>query len=103
MIRKARQFIRVATFNVALARAHQGALISELSASDSLQVQRLTEIIQRVAPDVLLVQEFDYDADGYALQLFNQNYLNHSQNGQPALDYPYQYAVPSNTDRKSVV
>ncbi len=97
MIRKGGQFIRVATFNVALARAHQGALINELKTPDSLQVQRIAEIIQRVAPDVLLVQEFDYDADGQALKLFNQHYLTQSQNGQPALDYPYQYAVPSNT------
>lgn len=91
------QFFRFATFNTALAGGYQGALSETLSRSDCVQAQRIAEIIQRVAPDVLLLQEFDYDADGRALQYFNQYYLNHSQNGQPALDYPYRYPVPSNT------
>ena len=42
------------------------------------------EIIQRVRPDILLLQEFDYDADGESLRAFRANYLARPQNGAAA-------------------
>jgi hypothetical protein len=47
----------------------------------------------------ILVNEFDYDASNptVALTRFHDNYLAVSQNGQPALNYPYRYIAPSNT------
>lgn len=86
--------VRVATFNAALNRPAAGALAAELDAG-SAQARAVAEIIQRTAPDVLLLQEFDYDPA--ALDVFRARYLGVSQNGAPAIDYAHSYAVPSNT------
>ena len=56
--------VRFATFNAALNRPGRGELAGELEAPSSRQAMRIAEIIQRVRPDVLLINEFDFDADG---------------------------------------
>ena len=91
--------IRVATFNASLNRGSTGALASDLSVTTNNQAKRIAEIIQRVGPDILLVNEFDYDVSNPALALdrFHNNYLAVSQSGQPVLNYPYRYIAPSNT------
>ena len=89
--------IRVATFNAYLNRASEGGLIADLSAPDNAQARAVAEIIQRTAPDVLLLQEIDYDAEGRAVALFQEKYLAVSQNGAAAAIYPYVYAGPVNT------
>ncbi len=57
----------------------------------------MAEIIQRVHPDILLLQEFDFDAAGASLAAFQANYLGRSQQGQAPLDYPYTFFTESNT------
>ena len=89
--------IRFATFNVSMYREAPGALVQELAGSGSEQVRNVAEIIQRVAPDVLLLNEFDYDAGGEALRLFRERFLEVSQHGAPPIHYEYAYAAPSNT------
>ena len=91
--------IRVATFNSSLNRTSLGQLASDLSVTTNNQAKRIAEIIQRVRPDILLINEFDYDAANptLALNRFHDNYLAVSQNGQPVLSYPYRYVAPSNT------
>jgi Endonuclease/Exonuclease/phosphatase family len=89
--------IRVATFNASLNRDTAGQLVSDLTTGGNAQAQRVAEILQRVRPDVLLVNEFDYDASHTALRLFHDNYLALSQRGQAALTYPYRFTGPSNT------
>jgi myo-inositol-hexaphosphate 3-phosphohydrolase len=94
--------IRVATFNASLNRASEGALINDLSTPDNAQAKTVAEIIQRAAPDVVLINEFDFDTAGpngssLAAELFQQNYLGVSQNGVAPIEYPYVYIAPSNT------
>ncbi len=89
--------IRVATFNVALNRPEEGGLIEDLSTPDDAQAKAVAEIIQRTNPDVILLNEFDYDALGRALALFQANYLAVSQNGAAPVQYPYQFQGPVNT------
>ncbi len=89
--------IRFATFNASLNRASAGALIADLAAPDNAQARAIAETIQRVDPDVILINEFDYDAGGEALARFQRNYLEVSQNGQAPISYGYAYAAPSNT------
>jgi len=89
--------LRVATFNASLNRGDAGELMAELAEPGSEQPATIAEIIQRAAPDVVLINEFDYDAEGLGAQLFQQNYLGVSQNGAPAIEYPYVYSAPSNT------
>ena len=67
--------IRLATFNASLNRNSADELIADLSAPDDEQAQAIAQIIQIVNPDVLLINEFDFDPDGIASVLFQDNYL----------------------------
>ncbi|MGP1381995.1 MAG: phytase [Thainema sp.] len=89
--------IRFASFNASLNRSSAGQLIDDLSTPNNAQAQAVAEIIQRTNPDVLLINEFDYDENGEAADLFRKNYLAVSQNGVDPVEYPYVYIAPSNT------
>jgi hypothetical protein len=89
--------VRVATFNASLNRESEGQLIDDLSTKDNAQARAIAEIIQRVRPDVLLINEFDYDAEGVAAELFRDNYLAVSQNKQKRLEFGFHYVAASNT------
>jgi 3-phytase len=89
--------IRVATFNVSLNRAHAGDLIRDLAAPNDAQARNVAEVLQRIRPDIVLLNEFDYDPDHRALDLFRKNYLAISQKDAPPLEYPHAYTGPVNT------
>ena len=89
--------VRFATFNASLNRFSEGALAAELSSPGSAQPDAVAEIIQRARPDVLLINEFDYDAGGVAAQEFQENYLGVGHNGADPIVYPHRMAVASNT------
>ena len=89
--------VRFATFNASLNRNNAGDLVRDLSTPGNAQARAVAEVIQRAAPDVLLVNEFDYVPDGRAAELFRDNYLAVSQNGAAPADYPYHYVAESNT------
>ena len=77
------------TLKVALDSGHQ-------------QIKNIAEIIQRVNPDIVLLNEFDNEDNHQknshqTLKTFVKQYLNQSQNGQPAVNYPYFYQGPVNT------
>lgn len=95
------QQVRFSTFNVSMFRAAEGELASDLADADDeaqdVEVRNVAEIIQRQRPDVLLLNEFDYDAQGVALRRFQQNFLNVGQGGAAAIGYPYALAFASNT------
>jgi hypothetical protein len=88
---------RVATFNASLNRSAAGELVTSLSTPDDPQAANVAEIIQRVRPDILLVNEFDYVEGGEAVDLFRDNYLAVAHNGTEPIDYPYYFIAPSNT------
>jgi len=89
--------VRFSSFNASLNRSSAGRLITDLSTPNNQQAKNVAETIQRVNPDVLLINEFDYDSSNTALNLFQQNYLSVSQNGATPVNYPFRYAAPSNT------
>lgn len=89
--------LRVATFNASMNRQNAGDLVTELSEGGSEQPATIAEIIQRTAPDVVLINEFDYDAELAGVAAFQDNYLSVSQNGATPILYPYAYSAPSNT------
>ncbi len=91
------QLLRLATFNVYLNRNAAGKLLTDLSSGDNLQIAHVAEILQRVRPDIVLLQEFDYVADGSAVNAFKENYLQVAHNGADPIDYPYFYLAESNT------
>jgi hypothetical protein len=89
--------VRFATFNASLNRFAPGDLATELSVAGSAQPDVIAEIIQRVRPDVLLINEFDYDAGNVALDGFQDNYLGLPHGDAASIVYPYRYTAPSNT------
>ncbi len=89
--------VRFATFNASLNRFNLGDLAAELSAPGSPQPDVIAEIIQRTRPEVLLINEFDYDAGGVAAQGFLDNYLKVAHGDADPINYPYWYVAPSNT------
>ena len=89
--------VRFATFNASLNRFNQGDLATELSVPGSAQPDVLAEIVQRTRPDVLLINEFDFDAGNVALDGFQENYLSVAHGDADPIYYPYRFAAPSNT------
>jgi hypothetical protein len=88
---------RFATFNASLNRNASGQLVSDLSTTTNAQARAVAEIIQRTRPDVLLINEFDFDDQGLAARLFQDNYLSVSQRGARPVRYRYRFVAPSNT------
>lgn len=118
--------IRIATFNASLNRFNAGDLKTELSNANSTQIQQVAEVIQRVNPDILLINEFDVDGflqpngstsgvngsglikpgvNGAASSagLFQSNYLSsawdttNSGSASNPINFDYAYWAPSNT------
>ncbi len=120
--------VRFATFNASLNRDASGQLLSDLAnplasgvsttvAKRIQQAHNVAEIIQRVNPDVLLVNEFDYDQAGVpgtssssggvgyssqAAQLFQDNFLSTGHGNAVrgltgGVNYAYRYTPTTNT------
>ncbi len=89
--------VRFATYNASLNRAAAGQLVSDLSTPANPQARNIAEVLQRVRPDVVLLNEFDYVAGYSAVDLFRRNYLERSQQGADPIHYPYAYTAPVNT------
>lgn len=89
--------LRVATFNASLNRFGPGDLVADLSTPDDPQAQRIAEIVQRVRPDILLINEFDFDPDGKAADLFRDNYLEVPQGGAAPITYEHAFVDDVNT------
>jgi hypothetical protein len=89
--------IRFATFNASLNRNAPGQALTDLSSPGNAQADAVAEIIQRIRPDVLLINEFDFYPDNQLVEAFQKNYLGRAHNGAPALFYRYSFVAPSNT------
>jgi endonuclease/exonuclease/phosphatase family metal-dependent hydrolase len=93
--------IRVATYNTSLFREKDGQLIKDLQSGDNEQARKIAEVIQRVRPDLMLVNEFDYDDAHQAAELFRTKYLAVGQNGCEPIKFEYFFTGPVNTGRPS--
>ncbi|HST43810.1 MAG TPA: endonuclease/exonuclease/phosphatase family protein [Luteimonas sp.] len=89
--------LRIATYNTSLFAETDGGLEARLLAGDA-NAGKIAAVLQRVRPDVVLLNEFDFDAKGRAADLFMERYLAVAQvDGGAALRYPYRYFAPVNT------
>ncbi len=88
----AAETLRVASFNASMNRDAAGALRAALQADDP-QIAQVVAIIAEVSPDILLINEFDYEEG--LIDLFADRYF--------VDDYPYRFAAPSNTGLASGV
>ena len=99
--------VRFATYNVSFFRGAAGVLVGELrdGAGTSVnhgKMRRVAEVLQRVRPDVVLLNEFDYDVGGEAVALFRENFLAVPQGaGLEGMAYEYSYSGPVNTGVRS--
>src|SRR5690606_39381898 len=66
--------LRVATYNASLYDDEAGGLLRRLDAGDA-GARKVAAVLQRVRPDVVLINEFDYEGDGRAADLFQRRYL----------------------------
>lgn len=89
--------VRIATFNVAMGLGEAGAMATALQAGDDPRLVALALVLQSLRPDVVLLNEFDYDPAIDAARLLQQNYLGVAQDGQVAIEYPHAYRPPVNT------
>lgn len=109
--------LRIATFNVSMealnyiekgagANVNGNELLNALN-SNHQQIKNIAEIIQRVNPDILLLNEFDFveqdQKNHQAIELFINDYLAKSQQGQKAIHFPYYYQNSVNTGVKTPI
>lgn len=87
--------LRVATFNADLNRPGAGVLVADIGKRDP-QILNVAEIILRVQPDIILLNEIDHDPQGLALSGFHE-ILSEGVEGVPGIDYAHRFLAPSNT------
>ena len=93
--------LRVATFNASLSPFSRGGLEAQFADPADPQARAIAEIVQRVDPDVLLINEFNFDenqgGESRALALFMENFLEVPQNGAAPIHFDHVFLAPSNT------
>lgn len=102
--------LRVATFNVSMEASNyvkrsknskpkvSGNELTQALQQNSIQIKNIAEIIQRVNPDIILLNEFDrVDNKHKNILTFINDYLAEKQNGQASVHYPYFYQGSVNT------
>ena len=89
--------VRVAVFNIwELSRDKLDELGPDGQGANR-QLRGAAEIVQRIRPDVLLLNEIDFDPERENARLFVERYLTVSQGGQPPIDYPHVFFEETNT------
>jgi alkaline phosphatase D len=81
--------VRIATFNASLSGDEAENMANRLADPDARQPRRVAEIVQRVRPDILLINEFDYTGETSTVERFQSNFLDRSQNGAEPIQYPH--------------
>ena len=92
---------KFATYNTSLFQKQKGGLIQKLKNEKDEQAVQLAKIIRSVQPDFILLQEFDYDSAGIALDYFKKNFLQNLEIGLDTIQYKYSKTFPSNTGLNS--
>ena len=98
--KKSEKVLRIATFNVALSAQQPNGLKQRLHSTSDLQLQNIAAILQKVRPNIVLLNEFDFDDSGESLGLLQSNYLQRSQHELKPISYPHVYVAPSNTGKR---
>ncbi|WP_168769533.1 endonuclease/exonuclease/phosphatase family protein [Yoonia sediminilitoris] len=79
---------RIATFAAPLSRDGPGLLLRDIHKGEDAQIAAVQQVIAHIAPDVLLLTDFDYDLDGAALAGFGAMFGD---------AFPYNFAAQPNT------
>lgn len=98
--------LRIALFNIEELSAAKVAEVDASGAGTNPQLLAAAAILQRLRPDVLVLQEVDQTADASlspvsltaVARAFAEAYLRHGARGvDSALDLPYAFSAPTNT------
>jgi len=105
--------LRIATFNVSMEALNYierssgntpnvtGNELTQALQEKTQQIKNIAEIIQRVNPDIILLNEFDRVNNSHEnIRYFINQYLNQGQNSQTKVNYPYFYQGSVNTGVK---
>lgn len=104
--------VKIAAFNVSMDATNYVGRNAQLATNQVLQnqlqngnqqIKNVAQIIQRVRPDVILLNEFDYIEDpARGVEIFIKQYLRVAQHPSLApIDYGYYYYAPVNTGKPS--
>lgn len=98
---KAKTSLRIATYNVSMYRKELGGLAKDLSGKvEGSQPAAVAAVIRAVKPDILLLNEVDYDPDANNAAVFEKRFLSFESKdllgGEP-WSYKYVYDGPVNT------
>ena len=107
----AQDSVRIATFNVSMDSSNHlpnselpnthASVLPRVLQENNAQIRGIAEIIQRVRPDIILLNEFDYVPQEQGVDVFLNSYLGESQNSLKPISYPYVYTAPVNTGSPS--
>jgi endonuclease/exonuclease/phosphatase family metal-dependent hydrolase len=89
--------VRFATFNIAMGLPAERVLAERLAGGGDAALTAVAAVLQRVRPDVVLLNEFDYRPGPDPARLLQVNYLARSIDGLPPIEYPYAYSAGVNT------
>jgi 3-phytase/alkaline phosphatase D len=89
--------VRFATYNVSLNRNEHGQLLEDLQDPRHNQAKKVAAVLQVNRPDVVLLNEFDFDEEGHSVAAFMENFLGVSQYGHQPILYAHVYFAPVNT------
>ena len=98
----AQERVRIATYNTSLYGKVAGQIRDRLSDGIDSQAEKIAAIVQTVRPDILLVNEIDYDSEGKAASLLAEKFFAVAQTDPDGkqlepIEYLHVYAAPSNT------
>lgn len=79
---------RIATYAAPLSRDGPGLLLRDILNGEDSQIAVVQAVVGHVAPDVLVLTDFDYDLDGMALNAFADMF---------GASYPHRFALQPNT------
>lgn len=97
--------LRIATYNISLNRPQAGKLARDLQ-SDDAQIAAVASVIRTVQPDILLINEIDFEErtegerDRDNASLFAERFLANAQPdglGNAAWPMPHRFSAPVNT------
>lgn len=88
---RAGETLRVATWNVELARKGPGALLGDILKGKDKQVAAVVAVIAEISPDILVLQGVDYDPDGHTLTALA------GALEAAGASYPHRFSSPPNT------
>ncbi|MEQ8366138.1 endonuclease/exonuclease/phosphatase family protein [Marivita sp.] len=89
--------LRVATYHTSLSRNGPGLLLRDLQSGDDTRIIATLSVIAAAAPDILVLQDMDYDADHAALRRLADELTG------LGVDYPHHLALRPNTGRPTGV